>query len=197
MNFLLSIAISVSLVMQPLFLAYDSELENLCVHEHTCNYFQVAHIVLLPDYQEQFLSEILVNNTNRNENFNSLTQKDKKMEQFNNNFENPNIGNFANQVSGNARLQSKQENYVYEQTQDLASAADQIQKLLKQLEKDNPAATDIEKVSYVTEKTDAPFKRRFIKALAAGGESALEEYLVDSSYVRIIRAMVSAWLKTN
>jgi predicted Zn-dependent protease len=179
--------------------------ESFCEHSYICDSIQLpsypTHIAVLSSALPRLLSEIVVSNSNvnQNENFSSLASKDQRdqiMEQFNNNFENPKIGNFSNQVSDNARQQSKQENYVYEKSQDLASAAEQIQKLLRQLEQDNPAATDLEKVKYVTEKADDSLKQRFIRILAAGGESALEEYL-DNSYVKIVRAMVRAWISSS
>lgn len=194
MNFLISALVSVVIIFPSWTSIFSDEINNFFSNHHRYTPSQIADIALSP-FNLELMSEIVVsnNNVNKNENFGSF-KENQKIDQFNNNFETPNIGNFANQVSGNARQQTKQENYIYRQSQDLAAAAAQIQDLLMQLERDNPTATDAEKINYVTQKTNGSFKKRFIKALTAGGESALEEYLTDSSYVRIIRSMVSAWL---
>ncbi|MDY7014643.1 MAG: hypothetical protein SVX43_13775 [Cyanobacteriota bacterium] len=75
----------------------------------------------------------------------------------------------------------------------LAEAATEIQQLLKQLEATNPTVTDAEKIAYVNDETTPSFKRRVVKALKAGGEVAIEEFL-DNSYFNIGKAIVKSWL---
>ncbi|MHC5718230.1 MAG: hypothetical protein ACYTX0_40640 [Nostoc sp.] len=62
-----------------------------------------------------------------------------------NDFRRANVGNFANQVSGNARQQANQHIHLSESKKTLAEAAEQMQQLLKQLEQTNPTATELHK----------------------------------------------------
>jgi hypothetical protein len=114
-------------------------------------------------------------------------------ETFNNKFERSNINNFSNKVSDNARQQGNQNIYTNEQKQDLAESAAEIQRLLKQLEESNPTATESEKVAYVNDETTPSLKRRVVKALIAGGESAIEEFL-DNPYVNVVKSVIEGWM---
>lgn len=76
-----------------------------------------------------------------------------------------------------------------EQKVTLAEAAAEIQKLLKQLETDNPTATEREKIDYVNVQTDPDIKQRAISALKAGGETAIEEFLANP-YVNVGKAII-------
>ncbi|MFB2896422.1 hypothetical protein ACE1CI_26220 [Aerosakkonemataceae cyanobacterium BLCC-F50] len=87
-----------------------------------------------------------------------------------------------------------QHNYSVEQKQTLTEAAKEIQKLLKQLEANNPTATEGEKIAYVNDETSPGFKLRVVGALTAGGEAAIEEFL-DNPYVNIGKAIVKGWIK--
>lgn len=78
--------------------------------------------------------------------------------------------------------------------QDLAQAAKKIQKLLKQLEKTNPTATESEKIAYLNDETTPSFKRRCVGALQAGSEAFLEEFL-DSPSFNVVKATVKGWIK--
>jgi hypothetical protein len=126
----------------------------------------------------------------------SMAENKGLSETFNNSFERSNINNFSNKVSDNARQQGNQNIYTNEQKQDLAESAAEIQRLLKQLEESNPTATESEKVSYVNDETTPSLKRRVVKALIAGGESAIEEFL-DNSYAKIIHSVIKGWMESN
>lgn len=76
----------------------------------------------------------------------------------------------------------------------LSEAAAEIQQLLKQLEQNNPTATEEEKIAYVNDETTPSFKRRVVGALQAGGEAAIEEFL-DNPYVNVSKAVVKGWMK--
>lgn len=115
-------------------------------------------------------------------------------ETFNNDFRDSNIANLANKVTDHARQQANQHIHTSEQKQTLSEAAAEIQKLLKQLEKTNSAATDSEKVAYINDETTPGFKRRVVGALQAGGETAIEEFL-DNPYVNVGKAIVKGWIK--
>ena len=75
----------------------------------------------------------------------------------------------------------------------LTEAATEIHNLLRYLERTNPTATQEDKISYVNDETTPGFKRRFIGALKAGGDAALEE-IVDNAYVNVFKEIVQGWL---
>jgi len=97
----------------------------------------------------------------------------------------------ANQVGGSANKSFVQQS---EQKQTLAEAAKEIQQLLEQLAKINPNPTEAEKIEYVNDETSPSFKRRAVRALQAGGEAAIEEFL-DNPYVNVGKAIVKGWIK--
>lgn len=113
---------------------------------------------------------------------------------FNTKVENSKIGSVASKVQDNARQQVNQYNYTSESKQTLAEAAEEIQKLLKQLEKTNPNATVEQKSTYVNVAISPTLKSRCISALQAGGEIAVEEFL-DNPYVNVGKAIVKGWIK--
>jgi hypothetical protein len=81
-----------------------------------------------------------------------------------------------------------------EQQQTLANAAEEIQNLLKHLERVYPNATITDKVAYVNDETTPDFKRRVVGALQAGSEAAIENFL-DNPYVNVGKAIVKGWIK--
>ena len=87
-----------------------------------------------------------------------------------------------------------QHNYSSEQQQTLAEAAAEIQKLLQQLEQNNPDATPEQQQAYVNAAIPPSIKQRCASALKAGGETAIEEFL-DNPYVNVGKAVVKAWIK--
>ncbi|KAM3106822.1 P-loop ATPase, Sll1717 family [Phormidesmis sp. 146-33] len=78
----------------------------------------------------------------------------------------------------------------------LAEAAKEIQQLLQQLEVTDPTATEIEKVSYVSDETTPSFKRRLVSALRAGNEVVFEESL-DHPYISIGMAVAKSWIQAE
>lgn len=115
-------------------------------------------------------------------------------ENYVNNLQGANIANMANTVKDNARQQANQHIHPSEQKTTLAEAAKEIQNLLKQLEQDEPEATNARKVNYINDETSPSFKRRVVSALQAGGETAIEEFL-DNPYINIGKAIVKGWVK--
>jgi hypothetical protein len=107
-------------------------------------------------------------------------------------FRGANVGSFAETVHGDQK--AIQHIYAPEQKQSLSEAANEIQKLLQQLEKVNPEATETEKVAYVNSKTTPTLKVRAVSALQAGGEAAIEEFL-DNPYINVGKAVVKGWMK--
>lgn len=118
------------------------------------------------------------------------------MNTFNNDnkFVDTTIANYVSQLNGSIQQQVNQQINISERRQTLAHAAEEIQLLLKQLEKTNPQATEKEKISYVNDETTPNFKSRVVSALQAGSESAIEEFL-DNPYVNVGKAIIKGWLK--
>jgi 3-oxoacyl-ACP reductase-like protein len=123
----------------------------------------------------------------------------------NNNFRNVGGSVYGGMVSGGVysqngpmrnKARSDNNNFVQhsQQKQTLSDAAEEIQQLLKQLEKTNPNATEAEKIEYVNDETTPSFKRRVVGALQARGEAAIEEFL-DTRYVNVGKAIVKGWIK--
>ena len=97
-------------------------------------------------------------------------------------------------TTGNVTFSQSNSHNVSEQEKTLAKAAEEIQLLLNQLEKENPVASDAEKIIYVNDETTPSFKRRAVAALQAGGETAIEEFF-DNSYINIGKAVIKSWIK--
>jgi len=117
-------------------------------------------------------------------------------ETFNNDLREAKVANFANKVQDNARQQANQYIYESEQKQTLAEAVAEIQNLLKILEKTNPTATEVEKKAFVTSAIPPERRNRIVRALEAGGEKALEEFL-KNPYVNVAVAVIQEWQKAE
>lgn len=147
--------------------------------------------------KEQYKARLLDKDKYINQLFYSLNQAQEKLGEvpklmaeqpkFQQNFNAPVYGNAQN-VEGNQNI------YASEQKQTLAQAAEEIQNLLKQLEKTNPSATEKEKIIYVNDETSPGLKRRTVSALKAGVETSIEEFL-DNPYVNVGKAVVKGWMK--
>jgi len=101
------------------------------------------------------------------------------------------VGNAAGNVE-NSRIQAIQHNYAPEQRQTLAEAAQEIQELLKQLEVNNPTATEAEQKAFVTAAIAPTRRARVLTALQAGGKEALKEFL-DNPYLNVVIAIIEGW----
>jgi hypothetical protein len=93
------------------------------------------------------------------------------------------IDNSFNQSTGNEKT--------------LAEAAAEIQELLKQFEKTNPTATEAEKITYVNIATKPDLKQRAISALKEGSNTAIDEFIVDNKYLKVVKAVIQGWLLPN
>jgi hypothetical protein len=78
---------------------------------------------------------------------------------------------------------------------DLAEAAAEIQRLLQQLKKTNPTATEHEQVAYINVATNPSIKQRTVEALKAGGESAMDEFVLENKYLKVGKAIIKGWLQ--
>ena len=85
-------------------------------------------------------------------------------------------GGFAETVEGD-QIGGTQHNYAAPEEQDLAEAALEIQRLLKQLEETNPIATEAEQKAFVTAAIPPTLRQRAVGALQSGGKAAVVELL--------------------
>lgn len=85
---------------------------------------------------------------------------------------------------------------ISEEKKTLAESCQEIQTLLKQLEKTHPAATDTEKIAYIDDETSRSFKRRASSALKACGEATIDEFVLDNKYLKVLKAMIKGWLQS-
>jgi len=83
------------------------------------------------------------------------------------------------------------------QKQSLAEAAAEIQRLLKQLESTNPAATESEQITYLNVATKPDIKERTVAAFKEAGETAIDEFILENKYLKIVKAAIKGWLQTN
>ncbi|NES24515.1 MAG: hypothetical protein F6K41_37805 [Symploca sp. SIO3E6] len=97
---------------------------------------------------------------------------------------------FAGKVEGD--LIGTQNNYPAEKQQTLAEAAEEIQNLLKQLEKTNPTATEVEQQGYVNALVPSNNKTKIVSALQAGWKEAIKE-LLDNPYLNVAIATLEGW----
>jgi hypothetical protein len=84
-----------------------------------------------------------------------------------------------------------------EQKQPLEAAAKEIQNLLRQLEQTNPSATQSEMVAYVNDETTPRLKRQTSSALRACGEAAIDEFVLENKFLKVIKATVKGWLEAD
>lgn len=116
-------------------------------------------------------------------------------ENYTNNLQGANVANMANTVKDEARQQANQYIQQSEQKTTIAEAAEEIQQLLKQLEQINPSATELEKVAYVNDETTPSFKRRVAGAIRASSESAIDEFVLENKYLKVVKAAIKGWIQ--
>jgi uncharacterized protein YjbI with pentapeptide repeats len=118
-----------------------------------------------------------------------------------NNLQGANIGNYANQVSGNARQQTNQYNYDSRSQQNLADAAKEIQALLDQISKTSSGSTTSDKLAVANQalqciQGDFSMSQRVMSAISAGSISALEQ-LLNHPAASFFISMLEDWKKTS
>jgi hypothetical protein len=79
----------------------------------------------------------------------------------------------------------------------LTEAAAEIRELLKQLEENNPTATEAEQVTYINIATKPDLKKRAIAALKEGGDTAIDEFILENKYLKVVKAVVKGWIQPN
>ena len=108
-------------------------------------------------------------------------------------FENINDSRIVNRSEVNNSFNKN----ISEEKRTLAEAAKEIQQLLKQLEESNPNATEIEQIAYLEDETTPSFKRRVSGALKAGGESAIDEFILENKHLKVVKEACKVWLQEN
>lgn len=110
----------------------------------------------------------------------------------NNNF----YGNVKNSQFGDGNTQHNVDNSSVVNEQSLPKEVErEIQKLIKQLEANNPTATDDEKVAYINDKMNPTLKSRVVNALKASSETTIDEFLLENKYLKVAKAAIKGWLK--
>jgi uncharacterized protein YjbI with pentapeptide repeats len=103
-----------------------------------------------------------------------------------------NIGKakFGGQINGT-------QNLTQGERQSLAKAAAEIQRLLRQLEVTNPTATELEQVSYVNVAIKPDLRKRAIAALKVGGETIIDQFVLENKWLRVVKSVAKGWLKAE
>jgi hypothetical protein len=127
----------------------------------------------------------------------ALATSQSESNTFENNLHGARISNFANQVSDSAQQQTNQYNYASQEKQTLAEAAEEIQRLLNQLEATNPTVTETEQVAYVNVAARPDLKKRVTAALKAGGDIAIDEFFLGNKYLKVGKAIIQGWLQAS
>ncbi|NCR42430.1 MAG: hypothetical protein GPJ21_23035 [Microcystis aeruginosa W13-11] len=68
---------------------------------------------------------------------------------------------------------------------------------MKQLEESNPTAPEPEKVAYINIATKPDLKQRAIAALKEGGDTAIDEFILENKYLKVVKAVVKGWLQPS
>jgi hypothetical protein len=102
--------------------------------------------------------------------------------------------------AGSVGKYSRSDNNTFiqsEQKQILAESVGEIRKILKQLEQANPGTTESEMITFINDETSPSFKRRVVSALQSFGEAALDEFILENKYLKVIKETVKGWLNPD
>jgi hypothetical protein len=166
-----------------------AQLRNYSAQSET--HFQLIQQTINNDLSRANISSF----ANKIQTCNQGTDMSESSEKYINNLQRANVANMANTLRDNSRQQANQYIHLSEEKKTLAEAASEIQKLLKQLEETNPTATEAEKVAYVNDETTPSFKRRVVGAFQAGGETAIDEFILENKYLKVAKAAIKGWLQ--
>ena len=116
-----------------------------------------------------------------------------------------NIGSYVDTAQPGSRQEghANQHNYAPEQKQSLAEAAEEIQKLLEQLEKEKSYPTEtLSQQAIVAEETirqieaNKDWKQKVINAVKAMGIEAFME-MIDNPVANVLRAGIEGWMEED
>ncbi|MEI6313201.1 MAG: hypothetical protein WCP57_13145, partial [Bacteroidota bacterium] len=108
-----------------------------------------------------------------------------------------NLENYGQIGAVGSKNKVSQYNYLPQQKQDLAEAAAEIQKLLKQLEETNPIATESEQIAHLKDNTTPNLRKRAFSALEAGSETAIDEFILENKFLKVGKAVIKGWLQPD
>lgn len=124
-------------------------------------------------------------------------QGTQMLEKYVNNLQGANVANMANTVKDNARQQAVQNIVLSEHNNILGETVSEVERLLRQLEDTNPSATESEQVAYVNIAAKPDLKQRAIAALKEGSETAIDEFVLENKYLKVVKAVIKGWLRPN
>lgn len=79
----------------------------------------------------------------------------------------------------------------------LSEVVDEILRLLKNLESTNSGATETQQIQYVDISVNDGFKQRALKAVQQGGEAAIDEFVLENKYLKVIKAIIKGWFSPS
>lgn len=104
----------------------------------------------------------------------------------------------AGQIAVGRGAQAIQQSYnITKERQSLTEAAAEIERLLKQLEETNPTATEPEQIAYINVATNPDIKQRAIAAFKVGTETAIDEFVLENKYLKVVKAILKSWLQPD
>ena len=106
------------------------------------------------------------------------------------------IGSTVAKAESGSHIEVTQ-NILQGEKKSLAEAAAEIQRLLSQLEESNPTTTESEQVSYINVAIKPELKQRAIAALKAGSETAIDEFVLENKFLKVVKAVVKGWLEPH
>ncbi|AFY94481.1 DUF6887 family protein [Chamaesiphon minutus] len=84
--------------------------------------------------------------------------------------------------------------HITKKSKPLARVAQEIRRLLKQLERTNPTTNEAEKIAYINIATKPELKQRVIAALRSSGETAIDELALEDKYLNVGKAVLKGWI---
>jgi hypothetical protein len=84
--------------------------------------------------------------------------------------------------------------HITKKSKPLDRVAQEIRRLLKQLEKTNPTTNEAEKVAYINIATKPELKQRVIAALRSSGEGAIDDLVLEDKYLNVGKAVLKGWI---
>lgn len=109
------------------------------------------------------------------------------------NFDNTKIGNFAINVHGEQKYINKivNKNNI-PNDEELKKIVDDFQNIIIQLKQEYPTSDNTDLTLYANKLVQPSLKKRMLRILQVGAESAIEE-LLDNPYINIGKAILKSW----
>jgi hypothetical protein len=101
-------------------------------------------------------------------------------------------GDTTGSISTTANHPEKQLN---QQEITIKEAVTEITRILEQLEQSNPSATETEQLTYVNIAIKPDLKQRVVAALKAGGETLIDEFVLENKYLKVGKSLLKGWFQ--